>query len=125
MGNWTRDKLHRFMADKFRGIKLIAVSNREPYIHVRENGKLRCHTPASGLATAIDPMLQASGGVWVAHGSGNADREVVDAQNHIWVPPLAPSYTLRRVWLPDRFEASCVLRGLGGARKRERRPGGC
>ena len=104
MENWTKAKLHQFVKDQFHGVKLIAVSNREPYIHVREDGLLSCRTPASGLTTAIDPILQASGGVWVAHGSGNGDREVVDARDHVRVPPDAPSYTLRRVWLPEQIE---------------------
>jgi trehalose 6-phosphate synthase len=62
-------------------------------------------TPASGLTTALDPILRASGGVWVAHGSGGADREVVDRYDRVRVPPEAPSYTLRRVWLPRDVEA--------------------
>ena len=61
--------------------------------------------PASGLATALDPILRASGGVWVAHGSGNADRMVVDSDDRIMVPPDDPSYTLRRVWLSKELEA--------------------
>ena len=104
MENWTKNNLQQFVTDHFRGVKLIAVSNREPYIHVREGGSLRCKTPASGLTTAIDPILRASGGVWVAHGSGNADREMVDAHDRLPVPPDAPAYTLRRVWLPERIE---------------------
>ncbi len=87
-----------------RGLKLIVVSNREPYIHRRQNGRIECITPASGLTTALDPILRASSGVWVAHGSGNADREVVDATGHIPVPPDHPSYTLKRVWLPEDLE---------------------
>ena len=85
-------------------MKLIAVSNREPYIHTRAAGHIDCVTAASGLTTAIDPIMQASGGIWVAHGSGIADRDVVDAQSRIQVPPAAPAYTLRRVWLPKRTE---------------------
>ncbi|MFQ6052319.1 MAG: trehalose-6-phosphate synthase [Candidatus Hydrothermarchaeota archaeon] len=34
-------------------------------------------------------------------GSGNADREVVDSENKIRVPPEDPSYTLKRVWLSE------------------------
>ena len=104
MERWTRDKLHQLVTDRLHGVKLIAVSNREPYVHTRQAGRIRCMPPASGLTTAIDPILRASGGVWVAHGSGNADREVVDAADRVRVPPEAPSYTLRRVWLPERIE---------------------
>jgi len=104
MENWNKTKLHELVTERFRGVKLIAVSNREPYIHATENGRLSCKTAASGLTTAIDPIMRASGGVWVAHGSGNSDREFVDARDHVAVPPDAPSYTLRRVWLPERIE---------------------
>ncbi len=104
MEHWTKQRLQKFVSERLRGAKLIAVSNREPYIHTREAGHLRCKTPASGLTTAIDPILRASGGVWVAHGSGSADRDVVDARHRIRVPPEDPSYTLHRVWLPKRVE---------------------
>jgi alpha,alpha-trehalose-phosphate synthase [UDP-forming] len=104
MAEWTKERLHEVVAERFRGVKLIAVSNREPYIHTREGGRIRCMTPASGLTTAIDPILRASGGVWVAHGGGSADRDVVDAHDRVRVPPEAPSYALRRVWLPKRIE---------------------
>jgi trehalose 6-phosphate synthase len=86
------------------GFRFIAVSNREPYIHTKRNDRISCMQPASGLATALDPIMRASGGVWVAHGSGDADRDVVDARDHVQVPPGDPSYTLRRVWLPPRIE---------------------
>ena len=104
MESWTKQRLQQLVTDRLCGVKLIAVSNREPYIHTREAGVIKCRTPASGLTTAIDPILRASRGVWVAHGSGSADREVVDPHDRILVPPEAPSYTLRRVWLPKRIE---------------------
>jgi len=104
MENWTKQKLQKLVSDNLRGVKLIAVSNREPYIHMNEGGRIQCKTPASGLTTAIDPVLRASGGVWVAHGSGSADRDVVDARDRVHVPPEAPSYTLRRVWLSKQIE---------------------
>jgi trehalose 6-phosphate synthase len=104
MDAWTKQRLHNLVLDRLPNTKLIAVSNREPYIHTRTEGGVRCVTAASGLTTAIDPILRASGGVWVAHGSGNADRDVVDERDCIGVPPEDPSYTLRRVWLPKRIE---------------------
>lgn len=102
---WTKENLKALVLDRLRGVKLIAVSNREPYIHVRDGRGVQCITPASGLATAIDPILRASGGVWVAHGSGNADRSVTDRHDRVKVPPEQPSYTLRRVWLSKEIEA--------------------
>jgi len=104
MENWTKQKLQKLVTDRFNGVKLIAVSNREPYIHSRTPAGIECRTPASGLTVALDPILRASGGVWVAHGSGTADRDVVDARSHVRVPPDAPAYTLRRVWLPKQIE---------------------
>jgi alpha,alpha-trehalose-phosphate synthase [UDP-forming] len=104
MEYWTKKRLQNLVTGPLQGVKLIAVSNREPYIHTRAGGHIRCGMAASGLTTALDPILRASGGVWVAHGSGNADREVVDARHRVSVPPEAPSYTLRRVWLPERIE---------------------
>jgi trehalose 6-phosphate synthase len=86
------------------GYRFIAVSNREPYTHWQKNGHIACMQPASGLATALDPIMRASGGVWVAHGSGDADRLVVDERDHLQVPPGDPTYTLRRVWLPPNIE---------------------
>ncbi|HTQ57493.1 MAG TPA: trehalose-6-phosphate synthase [Bryobacteraceae bacterium] len=104
METWTKRRLHDLVIERLRGVKLIAVSNREPYIHTRRDGRVHCGMAASGLTTALDPILRAAGGVWVAHGSGNADRDVVDARARVPVPPENPSYTLRRVWLPKRIE---------------------
>lgn len=105
MGFWTRDKLHEIISEELCERKLIVVANREPYIHIRgSSGQIRCITPASGLTTALDPILRSSGGVWIAHGSGSADRETVDKCDRVRVPPEAPLYTLRRVWLPKQIE---------------------
>ncbi len=101
---WTRSELHALVEENFRGIRFIAVSNREPYIHRYKSGRVECIQPASGLATALDPIMRATGGTWIAHGSGDADRAVVGHRNHLAVPPGDPSYTLRRVWLDKRIE---------------------
>src|SRR6059036_939986 len=58
--------------------------------------------PASGLTTALDPVMQACSGVWVAHGSGDADREASDDRGRVGVPPENPTYSLRRVWLSNQ-----------------------
>ena len=87
-----------------RGFKLIVVSNREPYIHEHRNGEINCIKPASGLTTAIDPVMRASGGVWIANGSGTADRNAVDTKHHIRVPPKDSAYNLRRVFLSTEIE---------------------
>jgi len=92
------------MRNKASG-RIFAVSNREPYMHVREGRKTICIVPPSGLVTAIEPVLQACDGVWVATGSGNADRENVDEFDRLRVPPEDPKYTLRRVWLTAEEES--------------------
>jgi len=104
MRAWTKHSLQQVVAQRMRGFKFIAVSNREPYIHEHSNGRIECIKPASGLTAAIDPIMRASGGVWIAHGSGTADRTTVDARQHVRVPPEAPAYDLRRVWLPADVE---------------------
>ena len=101
---WTKSDLLDLISAKMKDVRLISVSNREPYIHRHTKNGVACIQPASGLATALDPVMRACGGVWVAHGSGDADREVTDARGHLKVPPQRPSYTLRRVWLDKKLE---------------------
>ena len=111
MAIWTKDDLFDLLSSQFSDYRFVVVSNREPYIHSAKAGKIECKRPASGMAAALDPILRASGGVWVAHGSGNADRVTVDAYDRVQVPPENPSYTLRRVWLPKRSK-SLIIRAL-------------
>lgn len=85
-----------------KNVRLIVVSNREPYIHKRTGNRVNVEKPAGGLTSALDDVLQASGGTWVAWGSGNADRDFVDQRSRISVPPDRQSYTLRRVWLSQQ-----------------------
>ncbi len=89
---------------KLDGSGLFVISNREPYIHSRQGGAITVTVPASGLVTAIEPILRACHGTWVAQGSGNADRETVDNHDRLQVPPDDPRYTLRRVWLSPEEE---------------------
>lgn len=98
---WTPQMLRKVLADVLPDGDVIVVSNREPYSHEWEGGKLRLHVPASGLVSALEPVTRACGGTWIAHGSGSADRETVDKDDRLAVPPDKPSYTLRRVWLSE------------------------
>ena len=98
---WSSETLHRLLEERLPGAEVIAVSNREPYIHNRDDGKIALQIPASGLVAALEPVMRACGGKWIAHGSGSADRETVDAHDHIRVPPSDPAYTLRRIWLTE------------------------
>jgi trehalose 6-phosphate synthase len=102
--DWTPETLRLILESQLPGAEIIVVSNREPYIHNRVQDKIALQTPASGLVAAIEPVMRACGGVWIAHGSGNADRDVVDASDHIRVPPDSPAYALRRVWLSESEE---------------------
>ncbi len=101
---WTPARLREHIRTLLQERPLFVISNREPYIHERKGKSIHPVVPASGLVTALEPVLIACGGTWIAHGSGNADREVVDAQNKIRVPPDEPRYTLKRVWLTKEEE---------------------
>ncbi|MFT3905126.1 MAG: trehalose-6-phosphate synthase [Steroidobacteraceae bacterium] len=103
--NWTPLALQQVAREQLGGCPMIVVSNREPYIHNFDaNQKPVVQVPASGMVTAIEPIMRACSGTWIAHGSGPADRLVVDRNDHVRVPPDDPSYTLRRVWLTPEQE---------------------
>lgn len=84
---------------------ILVVSNREPYLHYRgPDGRVSwVHTPG-GVSVALDALMRERGGVWIAHGAGDADGEVVDEHDRVGVPPDQPSYTLRRIWLTGEEE---------------------
>ena len=103
--NWTPQALRQVVDGMLQSAQVLVVSNREPYIHNRgADGRPVVQVPASGMVTAIEPIMRACAGVWIAHGSGTADREVVDRHDHVKVPPDDPTYTLRRVWLTGEQE---------------------
>jgi trehalose 6-phosphate synthase len=89
---------------RLRGRRLVVVSHREPYVHARADGRVVCRTLAGGLVAALDPVMRACGGTWLAHGGGDADREVVDERDRVRVPEGERGYVLRRVWLDDEAE---------------------
>jgi len=98
---WSPDMLRQILETELPDGDLIVVSNREPYVHERVHGRIKLQVPASGLVSALEPITRTCGGTWIAHGSGSGDRETVDAQDRIQVPPSDPAYTLRRVWLTE------------------------
>jgi trehalose 6-phosphate synthase len=102
---WTPESLRTLLHGDLRDHEMLVVSNREPYIHVHRGTEIAVQRPASGLVTAIEPILRATSGTWIAHGSGDADRAVVDGRDRIGVPPGKPEYQLRRVWLTPEEEA--------------------
>ena len=101
---WSPEGLRALLRNNFPADEVIVVSNREPYIHQHAEGGIRCHRPASGLVTAVEPVMRACSGTWIAQGSGSADREMVDEHDRVAVPPASPSYTLRRIWLTESEE---------------------
>jgi trehalose-6-phosphate synthase len=101
---WTAGRLSVQVRTRLNGSHLFVVSNREPYTHNRNGRNIDVVVPPSGLVTALEPILNACDGTWIAHGNGSADAEVVDGQNRLRVPPDNPRYTLRRVWLTKEEE---------------------
>ncbi len=103
---WGPDSLRRILREDLNGDEVLIVSNREPYIHVRNTANvIEIQRPASGLVTALEPVMRACSGTWIAHGSGSADRDAVDRSNHVLVPPDRPAYRIRRVWLTPEEES--------------------
>ena len=102
--SWTPDTLRNLLHKKLTGDQVIVVSNREPYMHIRGEKGIEISRPASGLVTAVEPVMRACSGTWIAHGSGTADKEVVDKHGRVRVPPDHPDYTLRRIWLTREEE---------------------
>ncbi len=101
---WTADRLAVHIRSRLEDGHLFVVSNREPYMHIRSGRTLEVSVPPSGLVTALEPVLRACNGTWVAHGSGSGDQEAVDQWDRLQVPPNDPQYTLRRVWLTKEEE---------------------
>jgi trehalose 6-phosphate synthase len=105
-GPWDPERLRATLKEHLQGERVVVLANREPYIHeAASDGTVGVLHPASGLVTALEPVLRACSGVWVAHGSGTADRAASDEQGRVRVPPGEESYVVRRVWLSEEEEA--------------------
>ena len=103
--SWTPTSLKTILHEQLAGDQVLIVSNRQPYVHNRRNQKIVGQVPASGLVSALEPVMRACSGVWIAHGNGSADRDVVDQRSHVGVPPEHPAYEIRRVWMTAEEEA--------------------
>ncbi|MHB9155377.1 MAG: trehalose-6-phosphate synthase [Endomicrobiales bacterium] len=105
--SWTEDKLKDLVRARLGENSLFVVSNREPFMHVMDEtpGTYKCIRPASGVVTALDPVMRACGGHWIAHAGGNADRKFVNSKGKLGVPPDDMHYILKRVWLSKAEEA--------------------
>jgi trehalose 6-phosphate synthase len=101
---WTPSRLRGEVQKLFGDAELCVIANREPYVHNRKGSKVEVLLPASGLVTAVEPIVRACSGLWIAHGSGSADRETADAGGKLLVPPGHPEYALKRVWLTKAEE---------------------
>jgi len=106
---WTPERLRISVQNKLGASRLFAISNREPYEHFYRNGSIEWTVPASGLVTALEPVLRACDGTWIAQATGDADRETVDDNDCLGVPPDHPQYTLHRVWLTPEEEQGFYL----------------
>lgn len=102
--SWTPDTLRGLLHKQLSGDQVLVVSNREPYIHMKCETGIEVKRPASGLVTAVEPVMRACSGTWIAHGGGTADREVVDRHDRVSIPPGHADYTLRRIWLTKEEE---------------------
>jgi trehalose-6-phosphate synthase len=101
---WTPERLKVEMENILQNKKMIVVSNREPYMHIHEGKEIKCIVPASGMITAMEPILKACSGLWIASGTGDADKETVNKNDKVEVPPEEPKYTLKRLWLTKEEE---------------------
>ncbi len=101
---WTAERLKEFVKLELKGKNLYVVSNREPYMHIVSGSTVQCIVPPGGLVTALDPILRACGGVWIASGSGQADKDYADENGRLEVPPDEPAYVLHRVFLTKEEE---------------------
>jgi alpha,alpha-trehalose-phosphate synthase [UDP-forming] len=101
---WNAERLQALLRRQLRGDEVIVVSNREPYLHELKDGQLVVQRPASGLVTAVEPVMRACSGTWIAHGSGSGDRQAVDRHDRVALPPGQEDYLLRRIWLTEEQE---------------------
>lgn len=99
---WTAERLREFVKGYLKDKKIFSISNREPYVHSKTKNELAYSVPASGMITAVEPVMEACGGVWLAQATGDADKETSDANGKLQVPPDDPKYILKRIWLSEK-----------------------
>lgn len=97
---WSPKRLRRCLHAFDAEDTIVVLANREPFRHdLADDGAVVVTRSAGGLVTALEPVVEAARGVWVAHGAGSADRRVVDDRDGLDVPHPGRRYRLRRVWL--------------------------
>lgn len=109
LGSAPQQALHNLLANTLPRAEVIILPNREPCIHNRTDEGVKVPTPASGLVSALEPVMRACGGTWIAHGSGTANQETVDNHARIDVPPDAPSHKLRHVWVTEEEQDGSTM----------------
>lgn len=108
------EQLERSVREYLGKTRIVIASNRQPYQHVHRNGTIEAIRSAGGLASALDSVARATGGVWVAQASGDADRETADALGRVGMPPGRDLYTLQRLWIDDDERAQGFNRFVNG-----------
>lgn len=99
---WNADAIRQLIKAHMKGNEIFVISNREPYVHhKKDDGSIHLERPASGLVTALEPIVGVCNGTWIAHGGGSGDRETVDDNDSVMMPPENPSFRLKRVWLTE------------------------
>ena len=101
---WTEERLKEFVKASLKNQKIFLLFKGEPYTHKKGKDGIYCFSQAGGVLTALEPLMEACGGMWIAHGNGDADKETVDENDTIQVPPDNPKYTLKRIWLTEKEE---------------------
>ena len=110
---WTSSNLHELIMNRTNDYLFFVVSNRQPYIHTYNRGKITHQRGPGGVITAIEPIMQACNGTWIAYGNGTADRKVSDSQGKIKIQLENSSYTLKHVWLNKEEENGYYYVRLG------------
>lgn len=113
---WSKEGLYNLVEAELGDSLFIVVSNREPYVHSytqETDRRIRVTQPVGGLTEALDPVMRAAGGTWVAWGSGDADfdEKIVDKDQRVMVPPPPEEsrYALKRVKLTEADVAGFYL----------------
>jgi trehalose 6-phosphate synthase len=96
---WNKKTLEKVMKERFSNHLFMVVSSAEPYVHNFSKDAIRVDRAPGGLVTGVEPILKANKGLWIAHGRGTADKDVVDANDKIKLPPRKTAYTLKRLWV--------------------------
>ena len=90
---WTKDALHDLIQARLGDHHFIVVANREPYQHRYSGGRIECVPPASGMVSALDPILRpAAASGWPTAAATPIARPSMHA-DHVRVPPEDPAYT--------------------------------